>query len=104
MYAGRDFSPSDVGENEVYSFDMINDLPDGDVINTGEMTLTVTEGDDDDPDSHLIGSAVLSDDTTISQRITGLVAGCLYCLTATAVTAAGNTISLWSHIDCRDPA
>ena len=42
--------------------------------------------------------------TKTTQRVTGLVPGVTYVLTAMATTSKGDRISLWSPVECKEPA
>ena len=106
MYVGRDFHPSDVGENEVYTFDFENDLADGETIATATWICSVaddSEVEDADAQSHVSVVDPLNTDTKTSQRIAGLVDGVKYVLQAIVTTSDGNTKSLWSHVIAREP-
>ena len=106
MYVGRDFDPSDTGESERYTLDFVNDLQPGDSIVAAVWTCEVaarSELPDDDAASHIIGAAGISG-TKVTQRVSGLVPGVTYCLTAIATTSTGDAVSLWSHLECKEPA
>jgi hypothetical protein len=102
MYVGRDFDPSDPGENEVYSFDFTRDLADNEALTAATWSCTVAGGSDPSAASRISGSASVSGKTT-SQRVTGLLAGVRYRLQAIATTTFGNTVSLFSHVTCQSP-
>jgi hypothetical protein len=106
MYVGRDFDPSDSGESERYSFDFVNDLQTGDSIVGATWTCEIaakSSGADDTAAGRIDGPAVFTG-TKTTQRVSGMVPGCTYCLTATVTTALLDTVSLWSHVACVDPA
>lgn len=103
MFVGRSFSPMDVGENEVFGLDFVNDLPPLDSIRAVSFTLIVDQGSDPNPSSHLNGSPGFSG-TVALQRISGLLGGVNYLIQATVTTALGNTISLYSYIRCITPS
>jgi hypothetical protein len=106
MYVGRDFDPSDTGESERYTLDFVNDLQAGDTISTATWACEVaakSSGADGAAAGKIDGPAVYLG-TKTTQRITGMTPGVTYCLTATIVSAGGDTISLWSHVECKDPA
>lgn len=67
------------------------------------FSLTVVTGTDASPSTHLDGLPGISG-TTGLQRLSGLVAGVNYILEATATTAQGNTIILYSHVRCEEPS
>lgn len=101
MFFGRDFDPSDVGESEYFTLDFINDLPEGQTISAVQsVTLTVMQGDDSDPSSHLIGAAIINDSTQVMQLIRGLAAGNIYKLQVFVVTSTGLVQSGFAHIPC----
>ena len=102
MFVGRDFDPSDVGEDEVYSFNFVNDLNASESLATAVWTCTAVTGVDASAATRVNGGATVSGQTT-SQRITGLLPGVRYRLLATAVTLQSNTVSLWAHVTCANP-
>jgi len=106
MYVGRDFDPADTGESERYTFDFVNDLNAGDIITSSTWeceVAAVSNGTDPAAASRIDGEAVINK-TRSTQRITGLLPGVDYAVTATVETLNGDTIRLWSHIRCREPA
>jgi hypothetical protein len=106
MYVGRDFDPSDTGESERYTLDFVNDLQAGDAIAAATWTCEVaakSTGEDGEAASRIDGPAVFSG-TKTTQRVTGMMPGVTYCLTATVTTTLQDTVSLWSHVECKDPA
>lgn len=104
IYCGRDFSPAQQNESELYGLDFVNDLVAGEALTSAAWTLTVTNGVDGTPSSHLIGSPTLvtPDGTTVQtetdQRIQGLLPDVTYAVQAVAVTNKGNTKTLYSHV------
>ena len=99
MYIGRDFDPAQVGESEVYSLDFANDMNTNDVISTVSFTLDVESGTDATPSARLDGLPSHFGKIAM-QRLSGLVLGVVYIITATIVTTQGNTLSLWSRVRC----
>lgn len=102
MFVGSDFQVMDVGENEVFGLNFVNDLPTGDSILSVVFTLTVKDGFgvDPSPAAHLNGTPGFSG-TTVLQRLSGLLPGVTYVVQAVVTTALGNTISLYSHVACQ---
>lgn len=104
MYAGRDFSPAEQTESLIYGLDFCNDVSEGEVLTGVAWELTVREGVDPAPMSHLVGAPALvtpegtTAQTATTQRIAGLLPDVLYTAQAIATTSLGNTFSLWSHI------
>jgi len=39
-----------------------------------------------------------------AQRVSGLKSGVIYTLRADIVTTNGDTVALWSHVECKAPA
>lgn len=108
MYCGRDFSPADVVESDVYGFNFVNDLQQGELL-TGITSFLITvapESPGTDPlvASRLIGAAALAippGETTvigIIQRIATLQPNVIYTVQAVVTTSLANTKSLFSHI------
>ena len=97
MYCGADFSVCDPSESEIYAFNFVNDLTPGDTLASAVWTCTVSQGVDANPSARLSGAASVYESTYTTQRIIGGVAGVSYILMATATTAQGNTLVLWSH-------
>jgi hypothetical protein len=102
MYVGRDFDPSDVGENEAYTLDFVNDLAPNEALASATWSCQAVTGSDPAAASHVSGAASVAGKTT-SQRITGLLPGVKYRLQAVAATTFGNSVSLWSHVTCQSP-
>lgn len=108
MQIKQDFDPADPGETQSYSFDFTGDIGASDML-TGvpvwSLAVESTETGataDADPASHLHGGATV--DATgkfTSQFLAGLVAGNRYRVQAVCQTVAGETVSLYSHVDCR---
>ncbi len=100
MYVGRDFDPANTTESEVYSLDFTNELGSGETLMSVTATaLTVLQGTDADPSSHLSGSSSISG-SIVSQRVANLTVGVTYTLAFTALTSASNYITLYSRIAC----
>jgi len=98
MYAGRDYSPANVDENEIFGIDFVDDFNSTETILSATWSLTVKTGTDATPSSHLIGISSLQGRTQTSQRISGLVAGVTYIVKCVATTNQGNTYVLYTHI------
>ena len=106
MYVGRDFDPSDTGEDERYTLDFVNDLQKGDAIDLATWSCGVaakSEQGDANAAGYINGPAV-SNTTKTTQRVTGMQPGVIYVLTATVFSKMGDTVSLWSHVECKGPA
>ncbi len=105
MYAGRDFDPADPGEDEVYSFDFAKDMQKLDVIVAAEWfceVAEISEEDDEDAATYITGDATFGG-TKTTQRVSGFKAGVTYALQAKVETQQGDTVSLWAHVECREP-
>ena len=102
MYIGRDFDPGDVGENDVYTFDFVNNLNVGETLSSATWTCAAVTGADAAASTRLYGSASCSG-TQTSQRVYSLLPGVRYRLQALATTSLGNTKSLWAHVTCANP-
>jgi hypothetical protein len=103
MYVGRDFDPANPTESEVFSLDFVYTLQSGETINSvTSIDLTVFQGMDANPNSHLTGNPIVSG-KVVSQRVGGLVAGVTYTFSITVNTSPplSNVITLFSRIACR---
>jgi hypothetical protein len=104
MYLGRDFSPQEFGESEVFGMDFVNDLDDGEQLLSSTWTISVTQGQDPNPKVHLQGPPLIvvplgsNLKTATIQRIGGLWANVTYVVQAVVVTDRANTRNLWTHI------
>ena len=74
MYVGRDFDPTDPGENEIFSFDFVNDLDSNESLQSATWTCAAVTGSDPAAASRISGSASAAG-TQTSQRIAGLLPG-----------------------------
>src|SRR5262245_1258438 len=106
MYVGRDFDPTDTGENERFTFDFVNDLQKGDSIIgvTWACEVAAKSALPDAEAANRINGPAQFLGTKTTQRVSGMVAGVIYALTAIVTTANGDTLMLWSHVECKDPA
>ena len=102
MYIGADYSAIDPTETAAFSMDFTNDLGSGETINTATWTCVDITGLDTSASSRLIGSATTTG-SIVTQRVGTCLAGSIYRLTATIVTSASQTLSLWSHVACVTP-
>lgn len=104
MYAGRDFSPQEFSESEVFGFDFINDLDPGEELLSSVWTLRVAAGSDPQVLKHLQGPPLVvvpfggTLKTGTIQRIGGLKPGVTYAAHALVITTLGNSRNLWAHI------
>ena len=106
MYVGRDFDPSDIGESERFSFDFVNDIQAGDAITAATWSCEVaakSAGTDGNAAARINGPAVFTG-TKTTQRVSDLQPGVVYVLRADVTTAKGDIVTLWSHVECKDPA
>lgn len=104
MYLGRDFSPQQVGESEVFGLDFVDDLEHNEQLISSKWIIEVIEGVDPNPKIHLEGTSAVviplgSNFKTCSvQRIGGLWPDVTYRVEASVLTTQGNTRSLWTHV------
>lgn len=104
MYLGRDFSPQEQQESEVFGLDFVNDLEQEEQLLSSGWTIAVVQGFDPTPQVHLEGPSIVvvpfgsNLKTATVQRIGGLWPDVTYKLEATVVTNQGNTRSLWSKV------
>lgn len=103
-YCGRDFSPQENGESEVFGLDFVNDFDATEQILQTVWTIYVKQGRDPNPKLHLEGPSVAVVPkggilkTATLQRIGGLWPDVTYVVRAQVLTDRGNTRSLWSHV------
>lgn len=103
-YAGRDFSPAEQAESQIYGLDFVNDLQEGESLVEAVWEVIVREGADPDPGSHLVGDPMLvtpdgtTTQTATTQRIEGLLPDVNYTVRAVVTTSRENKLSLWSHV------
>ena len=94
----------ETAESELRTLDFVNDLDAGETLTSATWFLTVIQGVDATPSTHLSGAATLvtpagtTRQTATQQRIAGLLPDVTYTARAVAVTSLGNTKSLWAHI------
>lgn len=107
-YAARDFTDADPNgmETTSYSFDFTSALGTGELIVSQAFTIFVasvsTGAGDPNPSSRLVGPPSLTGNI-VSQLIGTLVAGNKYRIVATVMTSAGQTLSLYSYVECKTP-
>lgn len=95
-----EFSPALQDEDEPFGFDFRNDLIENETIQTALFSISVINGVDLTPSSHLSGSPVISG-TKVNQRISDLLPGVTYRLQAIVTTSQANTKSLWGRVTCK---
>ena len=101
---GRDFSPQENNESEVFGLDFVNDLDEEEQLISSTWTIKVTQGIDPDPKVHLEGPSFVvvplgsNFKTATIQRIGGLWPNVTYVVRAVVITTDGNTRNLWTHI------
>lgn len=104
MYLGRDFSPQEFGESEVFGMDFVNDLDMNEQLLSSAWMIVVHQGLDPNPKVHLEGTSIAvipfgsNMKTATVQRIGGLWPNVTYKVIAVVLTDAGNTRDLWSYI------
>jgi hypothetical protein len=100
--ARPDYPTTNPGEAKFYGMDFVNYLMPGDSIVSATVTLTVITGTDPNPQDH-VGDAIGIVDAKVSALLSFLVAGCYYIVLFTALTAAGETLELYSRVRCDTP-
>lgn len=80
---------------------MVNDLPVGQTVSAATVTLTVYQGTDSNPSSHLYGTPEIQG-TMVVQNVGNLVAGNIYSFNVSATSSGGYTYELYSFIPCQD--
>lgn len=82
-----------LGETKNLVFDFLSQIALGETISSASVTATVYSGTDATPSSLISGSASISG-SQVTQKVTGGVLGVTYNLTCTAITSAGQTLSI----------
>lgn len=100
-YTGTDWPAASPPVDEIYTIDFINQLRAGETVTGATISLTVSQGTDTDPASHVIGSYTITGGRYIGQRVRGIAAGNIYNLSITAVTSLGFTPELNAYIVCQ---
>ena len=106
MFVGRDFDRSDNGESERFSFDFVNDIEAGDTITgaTWSCAVAAKSAGTDANAAGCISEVAIFTGTKTTQRVSNLQPGVIYMLRADVVTAKGDLVALWSHVECVAPA
>lgn len=108
-WTGADFSPRDLGEIVIYTFDFSRNLAPGETINTGVFQAISVDGLDPLPATLLSGGALingaqLSQLITFAGRpITPSVPRLTYRLIATITTTLAQTLSAFSQVSVTNP-
>lgn len=84
------FSPKDPDETIYYGLDFAALLNTGETISSATVSIRATQGTDPAPAAMLSGAPIL-DGATVKHLVTGGVAGCVYQLSVSVVTSAGQT-------------
>lgn len=92
------FSSADQGENELFTFDFVNDLAPGDSIASAVWEITVAVGVDADVADRAVGDPTIFG-TRVTQRASGFLPGVQYVMACTITTTMGNDLELWSYLD-----
>jgi hypothetical protein len=105
MHTNADFPPANPVEVQPYTIDFINDLPTGQFVLGAAVTISLFQGTDPSPNSHIVGSPQITANpagvnTMILQRVGGLLAGNIYSLNMVATTSVGFEIELYALIPC----
>ncbi len=96
-----DFSESNEGEEEPYSFDFKNELITGETVVGASFELLIddeSEVDDLTPMTRLYGVPAVSDGRYISTYIKGQLPGVTYILKGWATTSRGSIKLLYAHL------
>ena len=109
-WVGADFSPRDLGEVVVYSFDFSRNLAPGETLLWGSFQCLSVDGLDPDPNARLIGGGLLNG-AQISQLVTFAGAPLVqdaprltYRLLATVTTSLTQTLSAFAAVSVTAPS
>ena len=86
-----------VGETRTEVFSFLSLLAVGETLSGASTTVTVYSGTDASPSSIISGSATISG-SNVSQKFTGGVSGVTYLITVTALTSAGQTLTITAYL------
>jgi hypothetical protein len=104
--ATQDFSAIDPTtlETSTFTFDFSAFLGTGETIATVAWSLAAMNGIDSAPSSRLIGSPQILAGTKVLQQIGTCIAGETYLVTATVMTSAAQTLTLYAYLPCIAPS
>src|SRR5215472_12351262 len=103
MYVGRDFDSVDSNSGQIYGFDFVSVLTPGATILAAAAGLILETGDDDSPQSRLIGASQIAG-TIVTQMVffgtlpANQLDGNTYVFFAVANTSDDQTIIPWARI------
>jgi hypothetical protein len=105
VHCGVDFPVANPADFGPYTIQFDNDLPTGEFVNGVTVTMTLFDGTDPNPNSHLIGSPQITPNlagvnTWVLQRVGGLLAGNIYSINMVATSNQGFTMELYALIPC----
>lgn len=107
MYLGVDYFPFDAAESIVLGIDFVNDLADGDSVNTATITCIVAQDSqvpDPTPSARITGGPFYVGDTIVTFRFASPVAGAKYLITVTVTTTVGaEIVSDYTHLPSEMP-
>ncbi len=108
-WTGQDFSPRDVGEQLLLTFDFAPNLAPGETLATATSSIALLSGTDPSPSNRLIGNPTITG-TLVSQMVSfaGLTLPVTaptnqYRLFVTATTSLSQTLDAYTQIACSDP-
>lgn len=87
------FPPKITTEVNTVSFDFLGLLALGETISSAAVTVEVSSGTDASP-SDLLSGGPSADGTIVSQKLTGGVAGVIYCVICAITTSEGQELIL----------
>jgi hypothetical protein len=92
------FSGADQPEDELFTFDFVNDLPLGDTITDAVWAISVAVGVDPTVDDRAVGDPTVFG-TRVTQQAAGFLPGVRYVMACLITTAMGSTLELWAYLD-----
>jgi hypothetical protein len=105
LHCGADFPVANPSDFQPYTLDFVNDLPVGQYVQNAVVTMTLFDGTDPNPNSHVIGSPQVTPNgaginTMVLQRVGGMLAGNIYSINMVATSNQGFTMELYALIPC----
>jgi hypothetical protein len=98
--ASSNFPNCDEGDQDIYSFDFNGRLVSGEtLLNAGTWTIEVTQGNDPNPEGHIVGVPTLSG-TQVTAMMGNFLANRVYQIIVVVNTSHGRLLKSWNYLTC----